>query len=71
VSNGDVEYGGSNEIGPGLYAIVQNSYKINEDGEQEEQDYLAKHDKEDLRMFVPIRTEVQELTDNMVSKLQL
>ena len=53
-----IEYGGIAEVGPGLYAIVESSFVIeDEDGESD-------------HLFVPIRKDVLEITNNMVSKMQ-
>jgi len=61
-----IEYGGIEEVGPGLYAIVENSYKIaDEEDEEDDED-----DDRNAHLFIPIRKEVQEITTQMVSKLK-
>jgi len=55
-----IEYGGIEEVGPGLYAIVENSYLLADDED----------DDTNAHLFIPIRKEVQEITTQMVSKLK-
>ena len=57
--NCSINYGGIPELGPGIYAIVENSYK-----------YVGEDNDENHHLFIPIQKEVHEMRDNMVSKMQ-